>query len=92
MGGSEFAQWRALYEVEGFGYRRMDMQFALLAVILANSNRDPHKSAFKFEEFIPDYWSRLVPATGLSLAAKFRALAQAKGIEQQVDGPHVECN
>ena len=87
MGGGEFAQWKALYEVEGFGGRRSDAQVALLATILANTHRDPKSKALTVQDFMPDWWKPFTPISSKSLAAKFRSMASSLGIEQV--GPHV---
>lgn len=82
MGGGEFARWKALYEVEGFGGRRSDAQTALLATILANTHRAANSKAFTLQDFMPDWWKPHTAVSPKSLAAKFRALVSAAGIEQ----------
>ncbi len=51
----EFAEWMAYDRVDPFGEHRADLRAALVASVIANSNRGKNKSAFKLEDFMLDF-------------------------------------
>lgn len=80
ISNSEFVQWRALYEVEGFGYRRLDILFATLQSLIANVNRSKDHTPYKPQQFIPDWW-QAVEMAQIPLVQKFKMFTAAAGIE-----------
>lgn len=85
MGHGEFGRWRALYEVEGFGYRRFDVLFSLLSTLIANVNRDPKRSPFSLKDFVPDWW-KSVEMARIPLSQKFKMITTSVGVENIEDG------
>jgi len=53
----ELAEWAIFYQSEPFGEARADVRSAIIASVVANSNRDPkkRKKAFTIEDFIPKF-------------------------------------
>lgn len=50
---AEFAEWQAYYLLEPFGEYRADVRNALLACVIANSNRGKSQRSYKIKDFMP---------------------------------------
>ncbi len=55
MPEARFRGWQFLEKLEPWGDRRIDFGAALVASVIANSNRDASKTAWKPSDFIPDW-------------------------------------
>ena len=50
----EIAEWMAFYKLEPFGHKVEWMRAAMIAQVIANSNRGKRGKRFKLEDFMPD--------------------------------------
>lgn len=75
MGYSEFVEWMAFYETEPFGDVRGDIQSAIVAATVVNTNRKKGSKPIKASKFLPDWWKD--DSKPEALLAKFR-VASAK--------------
>lgn len=53
MSSHEFTEWIAFYGLEPFGFRGEFMGNAMVASVIANTNRDKDTKPFKMEDFLP---------------------------------------
>ncbi len=53
----QFNEWIAYAELEPFGEERADLRMAILASLIANTNRDPKKKSTPYEvnDFMPQF-------------------------------------
>lgn len=81
LGYSEFVEWMAFYETEPFGGTRGDIQAALVAATIANTNRKRNSRAVKPSDFLIDWWRDL--SKPAALLAKFRAATSGQEIKDE---------
>jgi len=51
----EFAEWQAYSALEPFGEERADLRSAIVACVIANSNRGSSQKAYKVKDFMPKF-------------------------------------
>lgn len=58
VSSQELTQWMAYDRIEPIGDARMDIRFAILAAVVANTSRDPgvKPDPFLYTDFMPDFW------------------------------------
>ena len=70
---AEFAEWIAFNNLEAFTVDRSEYMLAVVACILANTNRKPNSRAFEPKDFLPEF-KRKEPQTSQSVEQTLRAL------------------
>jgi len=55
ISSAEFAEWQAYASIEPFGEERADLRSAIVACVIANSNRSKSQKAFKVKDFMPKF-------------------------------------
>lgn len=79
MGSAELTEWMAVERITGpFGRRRADIQAAIVAATVANSNRGKGGKRFKVSDFLLPY--------GVERKGPEEMLAAIRGINQSMGG------
>jgi uncharacterized protein DUF4035 len=57
ISGQQFMEWISYAEIEPFGEERADLRMAILAELIAETNRDPKKKSTPYEvsDFMPQF-------------------------------------
>lgn len=57
MSSQEFSEWQAFARLEPFGEERADLRSAIVAAVIANTQRNPKKRAkpFEVQDFMPRF-------------------------------------
>jgi len=74
ISSSEFSEWAAYSALEPFGEERADMRSAIIACVIANSNRGKNQPPFKVSDFMPKF-GRKKPQTWQEMKARFKTFA-----------------
>lgn len=80
MNGRQLAEWDAFFKIEPDSAVRADMRAALVAWIIANSNRNSKKysRAFPFENFMLNFEKTDETQTADEMKAVFTGMAKGK--------------
>ena len=58
LNAKKLISWMDYYELEPFGYARLDMGNAIIASVIANANRGKRQRPFKVADFMPKFGPR----------------------------------
>ena len=73
MDSAEFSLWRALHTIRPIGEEAADIRSAIVACVIANSNRGKGQKAFKPQDFMPTFDKPKRQQTADEMEAVFKA-------------------